>query len=439
MPGTASAVLEMIDAQASAAGLHKGDILVAINGRPFTGNTVFWEEIVKGTPGSALGVTVRSPRANPQEHTVLMPVTQNHRWVANKAVIVAVGVVMPAFCIALGFWVVLVRPNDPLAWLLLGLLLSFTQVVNTSSLFVSWGPGILHFAVGYNWTMKMAWPIFMFLFGFFFPEPLPFFRRPGAWRRWLPWIAIAPFALSGLGFVAVAVAELTNYSAAQPIYRILGRFDLATNLYAMCLISGFFALIFSKSSIAISPDAKRRLRLLYWGATIALTPLLLAGLTEWIRGVEVPDWAVALVLLTFLIFPITLAYVIVVQRAMDVRVVLRQGLQYALAKNGIRTLQVLAMLVVSLTALALIQQNRERPQKLIVIVLGLIAIFTIRRMTDKTGDWLDRRFFREAYDAEQVLAELSDGVHGMVDARSLIETSPSVSRRRCTFHAWRFC
>ena len=75
-----------------------------------------------------------------------------------------------------------------------------------------------------------------------------------------------------------------------------------------------------------------------------------------------------------------------------------------------------------MTALALIGQNRERPQKLIVIALGLVAIFTIRRMAEKIGAWLDRRFFREAYDAEQVLAELSDGVRGMVDARSLIET-----------------
>ncbi|MGA2371233.1 MAG: SpoIIE family protein phosphatase [Candidatus Korobacteraceae bacterium] len=422
MPASASAAIDVLGATASAAGLHKGDILVAIDGRPFTGKDVFWEEIVKAMPGSTLAVTVRSPGADPQEHTVLIPVTRNHRWVSNKAVMVAIGVVMPAFCIALGFWVVLVRPNDLSAWLLLGLLLSFTQVVNTSSLFVSWGPGMLHFAVGYNFTMKMAWPIFMFLFGFFFPEPLPFFRRPGAWRRWAPWIAIAPFALSGLGFVAVAVAELTNYSAAQPIYRILGRFDLATTLYAVCLVSGFFALIFSKSSIAISPDAKRRLRLLYWGATLALTPLLLLALAEWIRGAEVPDSAVALVLLMFLIFPLTLAYVIVVQRAMDVRVVLRQGLQYALARNGVRVLQVSAILSVAATALALVEQNGERPQKIMVIAVGLVAIFTIRSMTEKIGAWIDRRFFREAYDAEQVLAELSDGVRGMVDARSLIET-----------------
>ena len=111
-----------------------------------------------------------------------------------------------------------------------------------------------------------------------------------------------------------------------------------------------------------------------------------------------------------------------VQKAMDVRVVLRQGLQYALARNGVRTLQVLAILLVALTALALIGQNRERAQKLIVIALGLLAIFTIRRLSEKAGAWIDRRFFREAYDAEQVLNELSDGVRTMLEVRSLVET-----------------
>ena len=34
----------------------------------------------------------------------------------------------------------------------------------------------------------------MFLFGFYFPEPLPYFTRPGLWRKWLPWIVVAPYA-----------------------------------------------------------------------------------------------------------------------------------------------------------------------------------------------------------------------------------------------------
>jgi sigma-B regulation protein RsbU (phosphoserine phosphatase) len=411
-----------VDSKAIAAGLHKGDILVAIDGRPYTGTAVFWEETLKAVPGSMLTVIVRSPDANPGEHTVRIPVARDNHWIRTRTFLVG-AVVISAFCIALGFWAVLVRPSDPSAWLLLGLLLSFSQLLSDPPLAASWGPLMLRLAVGYNTTLQMAWFIFMFLFGFFFPEPLPFFRRPGAWRKLFPWIVIAPYAIYGLGVVSVTVGQLTNYSSGEPIYRAFHHVQGAILLYTYCLVGSFFGFIFAKSAIAISPDAKRRLRLLCWGATIALSPALLLGVTAWLKErFDFPEWLTTIVGSLFLLFPLTLAYVVVVQRAMDVRVVVRQGLRYALAKNGIRTLQVLAILVVTLTALALIGQDRDRPQKLIVIALGLLGIFTIRRMTETTGAWIDRRFFREAYDAEQVLAELSEGVRGMVDARSLIET-----------------
>ena len=286
-----------------------------------------------------------------------------------------------------------------------------------------WGPGLFKLATGFRATIAEGWVAFMFLFGFYFPEPLPYFTRPGLWRKWLPWIVVAPYGVYALFAVRIAIGDMVDYASVEPLQRALNPVEIAVRLYTYCLVGAFFALILAKSAIAISVDAKRRLRLLYWGAAVALTPLLLIGLIAWTRhSIDFPDWLISSAVLMFLLFPLTLAYVIVVQRAMDVRVVVRQGLQYAAAKNGIRTLQVLAMLLVTLTALALIGQNRNRPEKMIVIALGLVAIFTIRRMTEKIGTWIDRRFFREAYDAEQVLAELSDGVRGMVDARSLIET-----------------
>jgi sigma-B regulation protein RsbU (phosphoserine phosphatase) len=419
VPGAA---LQYLDSRATAAGLRQGDILVAINGRRYTGTAVFWEEIIEAAPGSTLAVTVRSPGASPQEHTVRISVAQDHHWIRTRTLLIS-WVVICAFCIALGFWAVLIRPNDPSAWLLLGLLLSFTQAPLSAPPAEGWGLGILRLAVGYKSALAAAWPIFMFLFGFFFPEPLPFFRRPGRWRKWVPWIVIAPAAIYGLGVTVVSVGQLTNYSSGEPIYRAFHHVWRAILLYPYCLVGGFFSFIFAKSAIAISPDAKRRLRLLYWGATIALSPALLVGVAAWLKGsYDFPDWLEGLVPLMFLLFPLTLAYVVVVQRAMDVRVVVRQGLQYALARNGVRVLQVSAILSVAATALALVEQNGEHPQKIMVIAVGLVAIFTIRRTTEKIGAWLDRRFFREAYDAEQVLAELSDGVRGMVDARSLIET-----------------
>jgi sigma-B regulation protein RsbU (phosphoserine phosphatase) len=78
--------------------------------------------------------------------------------------------------------------------------------------------------------------------------------------------------------------------------------------------------------------------------------------------------------------------------------------------------------VVVLTALPLLAKSEGRPTKIIVAAIGLLAIFTIRHAADRLRTWTDRRFFREAYNTEQVLSELSDQVRSMVETQPLIET-----------------
>jgi len=157
---------------------------------------------------------------------------------------------------------------------------------------------------------------------------------------------------------------------------------------------------------------------------VAMTPTLFLTIYAAIRHIPfevLPQWLTYPVLALLLIFPLTLAYVIVVQRALDVRVVIRQGLQYGLAKTGIRVLQAIAIALVIATAFAL-GSNANRVGKVIVIAIAITIGFTIPRLAARLRHWTDRRFFREAYDAEQVLSELSDHVRGMVETKSLLET-----------------
>jgi sigma-B regulation protein RsbU (phosphoserine phosphatase) len=46
----------------------------------------------------------------------------------------------------------------------------------------------------------------------------------------------------------------------------------------------------------------------------------------------------------------------------------------------------------------------------------------VRRTGEKVREWLDRRFFRESYNVEQVLTELSDQVRSMMEPSPLLET-----------------
>jgi sigma-B regulation protein RsbU (phosphoserine phosphatase) len=115
--------------------------------------------------------------------------------------------------------------------------------------------------------------------------------------------------------------------------------------------------------------------------------------------------------------------VIVVHRALDVRVVIRQGLQYALATRGILVLQVFASFVVILVSVTLASDPlTNRPQKITKIAIGILVIFLMRRLADRLRAWTDRRFFREAYNAEKVLTDLGENVRSLVETGPLVET-----------------
>jgi len=183
----------------------------------------------------------------------------------------------------------------------------------------------------------------------------------------------------------------------------------------------------TKCGVSRSSDARRRLSILYWGSTVAWTPALILIVYARVQGKAVadifPQWAILAALVPLTLFPITLAYVIVVQKAMDVRVALRQGLQYALARSSVRVLRALLVTAVIVSAVAMAEDvNRNRPQKITVIALGIVAALSIRRLGERVRKWIDRRFFREAYDAEHVLTELSEQVRVMVEPKSLLET-----------------
>jgi len=421
-PATASAKLESVKPDAEQLGLHKGDILLAVNGQPYAGTAVLAEAYAKAFPGGHIEVTVRS---GAETHRVLLPITLAAKPLGSKVFDLLLNIVMPFGCLLLGFWVAFVRPRDRLAWIVLGLLLCFSQILGTYEI-EAWGRGLREAAMIYRMTLAASWPIFMFLFGFFFPEPFPFLAGPSAWKRVIPLVVIIPPIVQVVELVRVSVLEMTDYAAARAVLDHFHPVEIPLRIYLYCMVGfGFFGSIFTKSAMPIPPDASRRLQLLYWGATVAFTPLFVMSVVASARGQLVnemfPQWLTGVALFLLVMFPLTLAYVIVVQRAMDVRVVLRQGLQYGLATTGIRVLQYVAIAVVIAMAFAL-GGHSNQIVKMIVIAVAISIGLSIPRFAERLRQWTDRRFFREAYNAETVLSELSDNVRSMMEAGPLIET-----------------
>lgn len=415
--------LSFVIPAAAEAGVKENDVLVAVNGQPFTGLAVFGEAVRHARPGDTLNVSVRSPEDS-RLHSASIPLQP--RTAANNGLaeisVICVKLVMPLFCLLLGVWVVAARPRDISAWLLF-LTLQFFSTYFAAGI-ESWGPVVRDAAQMYRVGLTTAWPIFMLLFGLYFPEPFP--GKEAAFWKWAKRILIPGLLIFSVVAIFESVGEMENFASVAWLAAALDKFSTVAFVLSFAATGCFFAAISAKSGAAVTPDAKRRLNLLQWGTTISMAPACILFVTQAIKGGQMeqtfPEWFVLFALVLMLLFPVTLAYVIVVHRAMDVRVVLRQGLQYTLATRGIRIVQII--LIAILISIAVSFMNRpdlSNPRRLTIISLLFAAVFSLRKIAVMARAWTDRRFFRDAYNSEQILSSLSDEVRSIVETRPLLE------------------
>jgi sigma-B regulation protein RsbU (phosphoserine phosphatase) len=408
---------------AEQAGLRAGDRLVAVDGRPFVGQRVLALALRQRSPGATLPVSV--VRADGARAELVLPTpSASVSGSVDLALALLLIVALPLFCSALGFWVVARRRDDPLAWLLLGLLLSFSMLFVGGPDPQVWPAPLRWPALAFRGLFTRLWPVFMLLFGVYFPERAALDRR---WP-WLKLLMLVPQVVMALGRALVEPLVCDNMALARPMVEALRPLAPTVMPLSLASVGAFFALLGYKSGTLPSADARRRLRLLWTGTGVGLAPLLGLVIVALRSGTAIgqglPNWITAPALAAMALFPLTLAYTIVVERALDVGVVLRQGLQYALARNGILVLRVaISMAVIALAASLAGDPSANRPRRLMFISAGVMSVFLVQRAAERLRAFLDRRFFREALDTERLLHELADDVRTLVDTDVLLDTT----------------
>jgi len=406
--------LTIVDQPAAGAGLRVGDRLVAMDGRPLPNPRNFYQAVRAKNVGETVVVfAMRDGRAF--DSRVKVYGLRQGPLFAYVALLF-----LPWLSLALGFWVAASRPHDGRAWMVLGILLGMSQFVRPGVYSpAAWPAAVAVTTYVYREMALRVWAICMMLFGIYFPSRWVIDRK----LLWVKWLLLLPIGLFGLwdGFRAALASQ--NYAAAagtipDPLP------ESATMTLMFVAISIFFiGISFKFRDPKLAADDRRRLKLLYWGCSAAMTPYFLVLLAQ-LFGKQIGDGPVlAYALMAVVLLPITLAYVIVVQRAMDVRMVIRQGVQYALARRGVRILQIGFMAVaIWVSASFLNSTTLTRPYKLMLVVLLIFLVIRIRDIGEHLRRWVDRRFFREAFNAEQILGDLSGQVRGILDRDALFQT-----------------
>jgi hypothetical protein len=95
---------------------------------------------------------------------------------------------------------------------------------------------------------------------------------------------------------------------------------------------------------------RRRLRLLCTGSVIGLGSMLVVWGVSPRFGIADPtgiQWLGYLSAVLMLFFPLSLAYIVIVQRAMDIRILVRLGTKYALARTTLAIFQLVVAALIS--------------------------------------------------------------------------------------------
>jgi hypothetical protein len=116
-----------------------------------------------------------------------------------------------------------------------------------------------------------------------------------------------------------------------------------------------------------------------------------------------PWWLNIVNTLVYLTLPITIGIAILRYRLFDIDLIIRKTLQYALL-TGLLALVYFDSVVI----LQSLVENLTGEQSPLVIVLSTLAIAALfNPLRNRVQDFIDRRFYRKKYDAEQALSQFS--------------------------------
>jgi phosphoserine phosphatase RsbU/P len=410
--------------EAIAAGLSNGNVLVDINGVSFTGYAQVHDLLRRTSPGEAVEVSVRSSSGTIRQARIRVVSREGPDFSVGQYITFLTPLLsVPLLGLIVGYWVVAARPRDLNAWLVL-VLLAFPATAYGNLDWKFWpAPWYLLLGLWNSVVQIFVFPALLW-FGILFPE------------RWrvdlrLPWFKYAILAAASFGFaleLGFAAAWFLSIHALHSLLPVQVWTDrVLACLEATCMIL-FLVAIFDKLRSASTADARRRLRVLAIGSGLSLGPLLIIFSVVPLFGMDPHHGNWFSIVVPFLaLFPLTLAYVLIVQRAMDVRILLRMGTKYLLARATVLTIEIAIVAFVILRVVVPMMQRKEHQVLNVVVLAACVgAVFQIFIMrgspTQRLQRWLDRKFFREAYNSEVVLSELSNQIRQLTDSSVVVDT-----------------
>ncbi len=400
--------------------LRAGDEVVAINDQPIKQASGLVEIFHHVDPGTPYTVVIRRGGV-PVEITLRSQAIPLLFWIVSGAA----SLVIPNIFLLTGLIVFLLKPDDKQALLLALMFGMFSGALY--ALDPSYGgesPSMVAVMLAVHLASLFLWPVFFHFFQIF-PEPSPLARRVPRLEvySYLPQL-VTIFPYWGLLNIVAAFAPEKAPAFSYPA------FALITSVVAIGYITaGLLSLLINYRQAGRA--SKRKMRVVVAGSIAGFFPMFLTILLFILFDLRrtnptLGQWLGVTALFAFPLFPLSFAYAIVRHQVIPVRLILRRSVRYLLVSRGfiiIQAVVVFAVLSFLLTGrrLAAIDSLGDRADIVVTMAATALAIAGLTFLNQRVMPMIDRKFFRESYDAQQVLSELGMEMRRVSTVQQLLE------------------
>ncbi len=398
------------------AGLQPGDVVTAAGGKTIAG-TLDWKVVdsnVEFNRPIRLDVERNGRRT---EATLTLGHGTGSYLDSWPRILLLLGRSVQFIALALALVVVLRRPDDLVArlgaWVLASI--GVFDIVLPTRLAAVWRG--LPLPVGlFLWVPHVSadYAVGAVLFTFFASFPRQAIRSPRAWGAlWIPMALALLLSARYALYTVYAPARADAFLYQAPVLTVV------TAAYAL---AGLIALFMNYRRLT-DVNERRRVKVLVVGAVGGLAPGFLVIAYSWLRSsADLSESifrspAASIGTLSLLCFPVSFAYAILRHRLFEIGTLIRQGLQYALARRVLESL----VPVLGLALAADVLLHREQTLASVVGTRGWayltvgVLIMVARAWRQTWLSRLDRRFFREQYNAQKILRSVAEDVRSVGD------------------------
>lgn len=411
--GELAQIVYVLEQSAAAGVVEVGDEIVAFNRRPVTDA----RELIALTgaePGMTYTLGIRRG-GNVREvslRTEALPIVDAAR---NLVMFFVIG---PLFLVFAGI-IYAFKPDDKQAVLLVLIFASFmpgTPLVMHDVL-----PLAVRIIVALGEIGSLLMFPFFFHFFLVFPERSPLVRRFPSLEHWL----YLPCALVVIPFTVLTFALLNFAPALARAHNAMLKTLLTIT---MVIVSGY--ILAGLGSLLVNyrqanKQSRRRLRVVVAGSLAGLLPLFMVSAYSALVGFEKINetllrWLFGATIVTLLLFPLSFAYAIMRHQVIPLRLIIRRGVRYLLVSRGSKIIELSTVALALALLLRVVVTRYEATDALTLALVSSVTAIILWNLSSAlhhrfVAPAIDRRFFRRAYDPQQLIAEVGEELRGTTD------------------------